>query len=396
MDGQIILTWGDPAGVAKTEGTVDQGFAFQGYNLYELPGPSFTNQVKIGTFDLVDGVKVITDTVRNANTGLDEIQILQFGTDAGVARSYSSRTSRVTNGPLINGTKYFFAVTAYSHNANPPAAAGTHSLESPAVVLTVVPQTPNPGTRYPRVAGDTLKTTKTGSSDGTAFGIVIDPTRLTGNAYKVSFKDDGHGTTVWDLTNTSTGKVAAANQYNQTGDDDYPIIDGSMVKVVGPPPGMKSWDIPSGTRRFSPVGGFIGLGLEGFSTGGDPNAPQDAHAGTIGMAGNFAFGGIATNLTTTQYHNVLLKLAAVKYTTLWDPKATPTDANFSRAYRYLRSVPTGGTAADPSFAPGSSTADRATSTRITTMVCRSQRGIWKRLPRPVCQSACSKITWLVG
>jgi hypothetical protein len=69
------------------------------------------------------------------------------------------------------------------------------------------------------------------------------------------------------------------------------------------------------------------------------------------MAGNLAFGGISTSLTVAQYHNVQLRLAAVDHLNLWNPTVTPTDANFSKAYRYCRSVPTGGSAADPSFAP---------------------------------------------
>jgi len=64
---------------------------------------------------------------------------------------------------------------------------------------------------------------------------------------------------------------------------------------------------------------------------------------------NFQYGGIGTTLAPGGYHTVLLKLASVNNVTLWDPKAAPADANFSRAYRYLR-----GAAADPaqpSFTP---------------------------------------------
>ena len=114
------------------------------------------------------------------------------------------------------------------------------------------------------------------------------------------------------------------------------MIDGMLLKVSGPThAGMKSWSIPSGARRFSPVGGFYGLGLEGFASAGDPTL-YDPDNGTIGMAGNFAFGGIGTTLGDADYH-VLLKLATVDMA-LSDPKATPTDTNFSRGYRYLRSA----------------------------------------------------------
>jgi hypothetical protein len=70
------------------------------------------------------------------------------------------------------------------------------------------------------------------------------------------------------------------------------------------------------------------------------------------MAGSFAFGAIGTTFTSpTQYHTVLLKLAAVDPIALWDPLSAPADANISKGYRWLRAVAAGGTAADPSFAP---------------------------------------------
>jgi hypothetical protein len=67
------------------------------------------------------------------------------------------------------------------------------------------------------------------------------------------------------------------------------------------------------------------------------------------MGGHLAFGGIGTNLNTSQYRTVLLKLAAVDNAALWDPKATPTDPNFSKAYRSLRAATAA--PAKPEFAP---------------------------------------------
>jgi len=355
LDGEIILSWGDQVTIDKTEGAVDQGFVFEGYNIYEYPPPSVGGlPILLGTYDLVNGIKVIADTVFDASTGLNMPVVLQRGTDNGIIRNIAFNSSKFTGGPLINGQTYYFGVTAYSYNANPPAAAGTHSLEgSPAgASFAAIPQSPNPGTRYGGAAGDTIKPVVTVApggtgTDGSAIALIVDPTKLTGHRYAVTFQDGAEGT-VWTLTDLTTNKVVLANQTNQTGDGDYGIVDGILFKVVGPVPGMKRWDIPSGTRRFSPVGGFAGLGLEGFSTAGDP-AAYDPTLGTIGMAGNFAFGGIGTTLTTAAYHTVLLKLAVVDNVNLWDPKATPSDANFSRSYRVCRAATAA--PAQPSFAP---------------------------------------------
>jgi len=128
-----------------------------------------------------------------------------------------------------------------------------------------------------------------------------------------------------------------------------PIVDGFKLVLgsLDTLSGMKSWSIPSGTRRFDPVGGFTGVGLEGFSSTTDTTA-YNQNAGTIGMSAHFTVGG-TTLKQPSQYHNVLLTLAAVNTgSALWNPTSTPADTNFSRAYRYVRhaSLPP----ADTSFA----------------------------------------------
>jgi hypothetical protein len=359
LDGKIILTWGEAADFDKTENTVDQGFAFEGYKVYEYPPPALGGDpILLGTFDLNNGIKVVLDTIYDAAAGANIPTVVQAGTDGGIIRSITLTSSKVTGGPLINGTTYYYGVTAYSYNENPPAAAGTHALESSpsGARFSVIPQSPAPGTRYGGVAGDTVKPVVTiaaggTATDGSAFGLIVDPTKLTGHQYAITFAvNAGTGETEWTLTDKTLSKVVLAAQLNQTGDGNYAIVDGILFKVLGPPPGMKSWSIPGGTRRFSPVGGWAGLGLEGFSNAGDPTAYDEA-AGTIGMAGHFAFGGIGTTLETSDYHSVLLKLAAVDNVALWNPLAQPADANFSKGYRVLRNVGTSTAAAQPEFAP---------------------------------------------
>jgi len=67
------------------------------------------------------------------------------------------------------------------------------------------------------------------------------------------------------------------------------------------------------------------------------------------MAENSSFWG--SSLTIADYKNTLLKLAAVDNVKLWDPKVKPADANYSKAYRYVRHPAPAYGPADPSFAP---------------------------------------------
>ncbi len=345
LDGEIVLNWGDLVTVSKTEGGVSQGFTFEGYNIYEFPGPSNQNGILLGTFDLNDGVKVIPDTAFDPATGLNLIQVLQMGTDNGIIHTMDFKASKVTGLPLVNGTPYYFGVTAYSYNANPPAAAGTHSLESSASVLTIVPHSPNPGTRYSKKVGDGINgvlTTAAGSgaSDGSVVAVVVDPSKLNGDGYKVTFATDAGGNTTWNVTDVTKSSVLLTGQTNQTGDGNYPIVDGMQVRVMGPPPGMKTgdqylnpgdtskwgWYIPSGTRKWTPSGSDAAnsFHLEGFTRGGLYN-------GAIGNAYDHWYSG---GVTYDKLTNVLIKFAATDST--WNVTATPTDANFSRGYRYVR------------------------------------------------------------
>jgi hypothetical protein len=358
LDEKVIIEWAStPQRTADIENVTFQPgtYTFEGYNVYQLPnqGSALKDGKRIAVYDLPSDPAIVLDRQFDVATGLILQVPVQFGTNSGIKRQFVLDRDFVKDvNKLYNGTEYYIAVTAYtvSRGGFSPAA-----LESSPIILRVVPHSANPGTRFTSTYGDTVKNvTQTalpgGSlSEGLVIPIVVNPAKLTGHQYKVTFKIDTSGNNLWDLTDVTLNKVILSNQLNQTGDDNYAIADGMMVKVSGPSnPGMKSWSIPSGTRRFSPVGGFIGLGLEGFSTSADPVA-YDVDNGTIGMAGHLAFGAIGTTLTDADYHNVLLKLAAVDNVNLWDPKATPSDTNFSRGYRYLRAATAA--AQQPSFAP---------------------------------------------
>ena len=152
--------------------------------------------------------------------------------------------------------------------------------------------------------------------------------------------------------------VLLKGQTNQSGDANYPIVDGMQVKVLGPPPGMKvldqyypgtdtaqwGWWIPSGTRKWSPSGSDDNntFHLEGFTRGGVYN-------GAIGNAYDHWFSG--STVTYDKLTNVLIKFAATDST--WNVATTPTDPNFSLSYRYVRhATDTSTFAANPTWRTG--------------------------------------------
>lgn len=353
LDKEIVLTWGsDPAKVDATEKYSKGGFEFQGYCVYQLPSKTAqASEAKlIATYDIVDGVLKINDLEFDPASGVVQSRVVKFGTDSGIKRYISIKTDAFKGGlPLNNGSKYYFAVTAYAYNPDPEAVPRV--LENAMNVIEVTPQTTKPGVRYGSNFGTEVIANHTkGKSDGKVIGKVIDPSKTTGGNYIIKFKDDGqgHGGVLWSLS--KNGTVILDNQSNLSGDDNYIIVDGIQIKVIGPPPGVKhddmfstddkskwGWDIPSGTRRFTWAGGADGFHFEGFQ-------------GALGWASPRAiFGDGQMIVGPGEVKNVLLKLAKVNFTGDYDPPLDPNDPNVSYGYRYMRYA--NRPAAKPEFAP---------------------------------------------
>lgn len=345
LNNAVSLSWGDPnanPSYQTIESHDSRGYKFEGYNVYQLPDAGFnrTTAKRLATYDLANTITTVFDDEYDASTGYVLKKPVLFGSDSGIKRQFTTTTDAINSRNLVNGTTYYFAVTAYAVNLDPKAKPSY--LESAPQVLTVVPQTTNPGTRL-SAYGDTVKnvaqTTATGGSpsEGQVIAIIVDPTRLTGDTYSVTFHNvtdtsTGTTTTLWNLTNTTKGTVVLKDQTNQTGDEDYPVVDGMLIKVTGPlSPGMKDYTIPAGSRRWTWVDGD-GWGMEGFN-------------GAMGNAFGNWFSG--STIGYDKLHNTLIKLAAADGT--WDPKAAQADANFSRGYRYVRAA--SNAPAKPEFAP---------------------------------------------
>jgi len=331
LHNEAVLSWGDPTQVNLTENTVVQGFVFEGYNVYQFPTAASTvkDATKIATYDVVNNVTTIVDQSVDPSSGVIITVPSEAGRNTGVQRYIKLTKDAFSGKPLTDGRAYYYAVTAYSYNGS--AEVPFHALESAPVILTVIPQPPKPGTRYLASAGDTLAATHTGTTEGSVIAIVVDPTKVTGHTYNVRFTMLSDGSTTWGLTDATTGSVKLTGQTNQSGDDNYPIVDGVLVKVMGPTtPGMAGYQIPSGTREWSSAG--ANWGLEGFG-------------GAMGMAFNSWYS--SSTIGPDKLHNVLIKFGDAAAP--WDPNSPPSDPNYSYGYRYLRNATVA--AAKPEFAP---------------------------------------------
>jgi hypothetical protein len=285
-------------------------------------------------------VTVILDRTIDPKTGVLLLVPVQTGSNSGIKRYIDLKTDYIRQRPLVNGQTYYYAVTAYAYNPDPTSPF--RALESTPVVLAVTPQSPPPGTRYYGTVGDTIKAVrKQGKSDGEVFGLIVDPTMLTGHTYEVRFEEVG-GEITWKLINKTANQTKLTGQKNQSGDDVYLVVDGIQFKVVGPPPGPKGWEWTKGTRKLTWANADI------MTTFGLPEHlfTFNGAFGYISPYGLFITGRDHSDVVTP---DKLRDIKIVFATTDVSGNFNPDHQNASLGYRYLRRA--NATPAKPEFAP---------------------------------------------
>ena len=253
FDNEIVIMWDGVAEDYNEESFFvdDAGnttnYTFQGYNVYQYEtGSGAGDMARIATYDIVDGVTEIVDTVFDTQYNEYIARRVQFGSDSGLARhEVVSRDALNGNSKLITNRSYNFAVTAYGYNE----FGVPKTFESNPKHFTMRPEQPNTMMMGDNSAapGDIVTADHDGPAQGYVEVTMVDPMSMTGDAYSVTFDDvfpDGTAGTNWTLTNTTTGEVLEANNpvmggVNQltginVGVGGTPVFDGFQVAVYGP------------------------------------------------------------------------------------------------------------------------------------------------------------------
>jgi len=231
-DPQIILNWEtDAASVSAIENFNESGFTFQGYNVYQIPQPLFLQETafRISTFDIVDGVTEINGIIMDPETGLPVDGIQQHGSDSGIEHMISLDRDYIENSQLIVGKKYYFAVTAYTYNPDPEAF--TNNTESLINIIEAIYYDDLPGAGY----GDIVLVEHTeGLADANIEVTIDDPTKITGDDYKVFFTQRA------EIRNENGDWVAASNVLRKSDPNDPDTLTGTTIDIAaiyGPTPG---------------------------------------------------------------------------------------------------------------------------------------------------------------
>lgn len=273
LDQAIILDWSlDSTAVAETEVPVYiGGYQFEGYKVYQLPSASsdLSSATLLAAYDLNNGVRTIIQETFDERSGEVLNLPVQFGTDNGVRRFYTTAEDKIRGGPLVNGQRYYFAVTTYNYTADENKPIRT--LESAPLVLTVIPETPRPGTRYAYDIGDTVAVAnKVGANDAIVRPIIYNPASQVGNEYELSFSSSGNSF-VWSLKNTKTGKLLYDRVTDLAGEVPYAVGESGLnLFVASPPQGFISIRDSRGANALGPsanISGYSLLSTTGTSSG---------------------------------------------------------------------------------------------------------------------------------
>jgi hypothetical protein len=343
LDTTIVLSWDDkmidysvPDKVNIDSANQSTQYLFQGFKLYQ--GKSATGPwTVIRQWDKDDGITRIWDYIIEPLTSELVYFPIEDGKDTGLSYNMIINKDYLRNTHLINGKSYYYALTTYSYNPR----GIPRLLENKINPITAIPQKPVLNTDLICTPGDSLTVIHTGTGDGNVAVKVIDPTKITGHDYQVTFAVDDKGVTVWDVKDVTAGWYVINNQTLQVlpeelaTNDAFPIADGIQVKVAGPPAGLKNEGfnyVPAGNRwltSFSDAFGTL------------PLWPLEGWSGLFGWAKNF----YGTSVLATELKNVEIRFAATDE--LGNP-LDPDDPNISMAYRYLRGA--NNTPAQPGFA----------------------------------------------
>lgn len=244
----IILEWGsDQERAEEIESFNMLGYTFEGYNVYQLPGPRSTidDAVRIATFDVINGIKVINDIrYPDEYNGEPAVVPVAYGDDTGIQRYLKIDWDHVNDCPLYEGKGYFFGVTAYDQNLNEDRL-GAKMYESPLIYFYVLLQEELPGNKLQSYAGqsDFVIEHTEGDGEGRILVKVVDPYAITGDDYSIQF-DYNHDSSevmfsIWNETDgllLSDGNSIILDTLTYSG---APIVEGLEIKVMSLEEGLK-------------------------------------------------------------------------------------------------------------------------------------------------------------
>jgi hypothetical protein len=212
LENKVILSWGEFDSLATyienfeafdtlaaAGGATDAYYNFEGYVVYQVANLSGADPRVVAVYDIINNVKKVQDLVDDPNYG-PITRVVKDGGDYGVRRKIQLLKDQYTGQSFVNDKDYYFVVTSYSYNLE----SVPKTLESSFKIKTVRP-TKLPGTRLTSAYGDSTNkavvTHATGISEATIIPRIVDPSKITGDVYRINIDTVNGIKTKWSLYN---------------------------------------------------------------------------------------------------------------------------------------------------------------------------------------------------
>ena len=245
----ITIKWDkDPNEVKRIETLSENGYTFQGYNVYQLSSdlPVKDAGKLISTFDVVDGIKNVKEIYYKAD-GTTEERVEQFGSDYGAAYSFKVSKDFLTNSEFVKGKTYSFAVSAYYvskdvNNGNTQSIIIRKSYETPLTVLSIQYRKDEAGINF---KDQLVVQSKLSYTKDNCKVYVTNPLQLTNHDYQINFKLV-NDILLWNLLDKTLSKEILSNQnlveenYYYYLDSWMPQADGLQFLLIKPTKGIRN------------------------------------------------------------------------------------------------------------------------------------------------------------
>jgi photosystem II stability/assembly factor-like uncharacterized protein len=268
LDKAFILDWeSDTSGIRRVETYNSKGFKFETYNIYQFASPTATLS-----------------------------QATPFPPyDVSLPRSMNVDNDLIRKHVLVNGQKYYYAVSAQYYNPDPLIA--TPRIESPLRILTATPHSPNPGVVYPYGIGELATNSANlkhvvGYNDATVNTTYYDPSRIDDHTYKLRFHRSPNP--YIDIDEKSTWDFIDLSEFNRAWAVGGDAASGGAI-LIRSQNGGSGWDsdIRPGTGglralSFADVQSGYGVGESGLilkTTNGGESWASEASGTTMTLFG---------------------------------------------------------------------------------------------------------------
>ncbi|MFH1196745.1 MAG: hypothetical protein V1720_13670 [bacterium] len=233
----VTLWWDDKAEIYDEQdpyifelGFADTTYTFEGYIIRQYSDSTGSDPRIIKMFDKTNGISVIEDYELVNGTAV-KVPVL-FGNDDGIVHYYKIDTDDFSNGTLLSGSEYYFSITSYAFSLN----SSPTFIESPAKIFRVIPGKEKIDYTTPYYSEGKLLFQPDGETIDSKIEImVVDPTAITGEEYKLSFRleeSDVLQPLRYTLTNSTTNDTLIYDSDLITTDTlNKPVIDGFMILI---------------------------------------------------------------------------------------------------------------------------------------------------------------------